>query len=175
MINHLLSLKPRITGIPALFFLTQIRSCVMTTLPLWLARCNALRPSPSPQVSLTCCRDPWASRRTTARRSSSAVALSSCWPSGRSVQGSDARKRRCSYFARIQRSRSSLMVKTETDTFKDWQLSNGCSMKCHIAARNEAVNRLFCFWFGRKFSFNTTTKQAFFAPKWSLNPPSSLK
>lgn len=136
VINHLLPLKPRITGIPALFFLTQIRSCVMTTLPLWLARCSALRPSPSPQVSLTCCRDPWASRSTTARRSSSAVALSSCWPSGRSVQGSDARKRRCSYFARIQRSRSSLMEKRETDTFKNWQLSNGCSMKCHIAARN---------------------------------------
>lgn len=85
----------------------------MTTLPLWLARCSALRPSPSPQVSLTCCRAPWASSRTTARRSSSAVALSSCWPSVRSAPGSDARKRRCSYFARIQRSRSSLRDRTQ--------------------------------------------------------------
>lgn len=92
--------------------LTQMRSCVTTTLPLRLARCSALRPSPSPHVSLTCCRLPWASSRTTERRSSSAVALSSCWPRERSMPGSDARNRRCSYFARIQRSLSSLTDKT---------------------------------------------------------------
>ena len=92
--------------------LTQISSCVMTTLPLRLARCSALRPSPSPQVSLTCCRPPCASSSTTSRRSSSAVALSSCWPSDRSAPGSDATNRRCSYFARIQRSLSSLTDET---------------------------------------------------------------
>lgn len=90
-----------------------MRSCVTTTLPLRLARCSALRPSPSPQVSLTCCRAPWASSRTTERRSSSAVARSSCWPSDRSALGSDARNRRCSYFARIQRSLSSLTDRTQ--------------------------------------------------------------
>lgn len=87
---------------------TQMRSCVTTTLPLRQARWSALRPSASPHVSLTCWRLPWARSSTTARWSSSAAARSSCWPSGRSAAGSGARKRRCSYFARIQRSRSSL-------------------------------------------------------------------
>lgn len=87
---------------------TQMSSCVMTTLPLRQARWSALRPSASPHVSLTCWRLPWARSRTTARRSSSAVDLSSCWPRDSSLQGNDARKRRCSYLARIQRSRSSL-------------------------------------------------------------------
>lgn len=88
----------------------------MTTLPLWPARCSALRPSPSPQVSLTCCREPWASSSTTERRSSSAVALSSCWPRERSVDGNEARNRRCSYFARIQRSRSSLKTRQKPES-----------------------------------------------------------
>lgn len=88
---------------------TQMSSCVITTLPLRQDRWSALRPSASPHVSLTCCRLPWARSSTTERRSSSAVERSSCWPSDRSGPGSEARKRRCSYLARIQRSRSSLM------------------------------------------------------------------
>lgn len=87
---------------------TQIRSCARTTFPFRHARCSAVRPSPSPQVSFTSSREPWASSRMTARRSSSAVARSRCWPRDSSVQGSGARKSFCSYLARIHRSFSSL-------------------------------------------------------------------
>lgn len=87
---------------------TQIRSCVITTLPLQQARCSAVRPSPSPHVSFTSSREPCASSSTTKRRSSSAVARSSCWPIVSSTHGRDATNSFCSYLARIQRSRSSL-------------------------------------------------------------------
>lgn len=87
---------------------TQMRSCVITTLPLRQARCSAVRPSPSPHVSFTSSREPCASSSTTKRRSSSAVACSSCCPRVRSTHGRDATNNFCSYLARIQRSRSSL-------------------------------------------------------------------
>lgn len=88
--------------------LTQIRSCTNTTFPFLQARCRAVRPSPSPQVSFTSSRVPWARSRMTVRRSSSAVALRRCWPRESSRHCSGARKSFCSYFARIQRSFSSL-------------------------------------------------------------------
>lgn len=87
---------------------TQMRSCARTTFPFRQARCSAVRPSTSPHVSFTSSREPCASSRMTARRSSSAVALSRCWPRDSSVHGSGARKSFCSYLARIQRSFSSL-------------------------------------------------------------------
>lgn len=87
---------------------TQIRSCARTTLPLRQATCSAVRPSTSPLVSFTSSREPCASSRMTARRSSSAVARSRCWPRGSSAHGSGARNSFCSYLARIQRSLSSL-------------------------------------------------------------------
>lgn len=122
--------------------LTQISNCVMTMLPLWAARCSALRPSASPRVSLTCCRDPWASSRTTARRSSSAVALSSCWPRETSAHGSDAKKSRCSYFARIQRSRSSLQRNTQIHTNTRFYSLVGL-----IFLRGTFISIVFClFW-----------------------------
>lgn len=88
--------------------LTQIRSCTNTTFPFLQARCRAVRPSPSPQVSFTSSRVPWARSRMTVRRSSWAVALRRCWPRESSRHCSGARKSFCSYFARIQRSFSSL-------------------------------------------------------------------
>lgn len=88
--------------------LTQMRSCSSTTLPLRQARCRAVRLSPSPQVSLTSSRVPWASSRITVRKSSSAVALRRCWPRDSSRHCSGARKSFCSYLARIQSSFSSL-------------------------------------------------------------------
>lgn len=88
--------------------LTQMRSCSSTTFPLRHARCSAVRPSPSPQVSFTSSREPWASSRITVRRSSSAVALSRCCPRESSRHCRGARKSFCSYLARIQSSFSSL-------------------------------------------------------------------
>lgn len=93
---------------------TQMRSCVITTLPLRQARCSAVRPSPSPHVSFTSSREPCASSSTTKRRSSSAVARSSCWPRVSSTHGRDATNSFCSYLARIQRSRSSLNTPPHT-------------------------------------------------------------
>ena len=87
---------------------TQMSSWARTTLPFRQARCSAVRPSASPQVSFTSSREPCASSRMTVRRSSSAVARSRCWPRDSSVQGSGARKSFCSYLARIHRSFSSL-------------------------------------------------------------------
>lgn len=87
---------------------TQMSSWARTTLPFRQARCSAVRPSASPQVSFTSSREPCASSRMTVRRSSSAVARSRCWPRESSVQGSGARKSFCSYLARIHRSFSSL-------------------------------------------------------------------
>lgn len=91
---------------------TQMRSWARTTLPFRQARCSAVRPSTSPHVSFTSSREPCASSRMTARRSSSAVARSRCWPRDSSVHGSGARKSFCSYLARIQRSFSSLQEPT---------------------------------------------------------------
>lgn len=88
--------------------LTQIKSCTNTTFPFLHAKCRAVRPSPSPQVSFTSSRVPWARSRMTVRKSSSAVALRRCWPRESSRHCSGARKSFCSYFARIQRSFSSL-------------------------------------------------------------------
>lgn len=73
-----------------------------------------MRPSPSPQVSFTSSRVPWARSRMTVRKSSSAVALKRCWPRESSRHCSGARKSFCSYFARIQRSFSSLEKSKET-------------------------------------------------------------
>lgn len=95
-------------GRPAGAALTQMRSCSSTTLPLRQARCSAVRPSPSPQVSFTSSREPWASSRITVRRSSSAVARSRCCPRESSRHCRGARKSFCSYLARIQSSFSSL-------------------------------------------------------------------
>ena len=85
-----------------------MRSWARTTLPFRQARCSAVRPSPSPQVSFTSSREPCASSKMTIRRSSSAVARSRCWPRDSSVHDSGARKSFCSYLARIHRSFSSL-------------------------------------------------------------------
>lgn len=85
-----------------------MRSCTSTTFPFRQARCRAVRPSPSPQVSFTSSRVPWARSRITVRKSSSAVALRRCWPRESSRHCSGARKSFCSYFARIQSSFSSL-------------------------------------------------------------------
>lgn len=85
-----------------------MRSCTSTTFPLRQARCRAVRPSPSPQVSFTSSRVPWASSRITVRKSSSAVALRRCWPRESSRHCSGARKSFCLYLARIQSSFSSL-------------------------------------------------------------------
>lgn len=90
------------------FWLTQMSSWVMTTLAIAHDRCRAVRPSPSPYVSLTSSLVPCASSSTTNLRSSSTTARSSCCPRGTSDWGSPTRNSFCSYLARIQRSFSSL-------------------------------------------------------------------
>lgn len=88
--------------------LTQMSSWVMTTLAIAQERCRAVRPSPSPYVSLTSSLVPCASSSTTNLRSSSTTARSNCCPRGTSDWGRPTRKSFCSYLARIQRSFSSL-------------------------------------------------------------------
>ncbi len=106
-------------------------SCVITTFPLRQARCRAVRPSPSPQVSLTSSLEPWASSMTTKRKSSSTVARSNCGPKVSSVHVSDAKNNFCSYLALIQRSRSSLKAHTQTRFRLRIELMLGCQHMVH--------------------------------------------
>lgn len=115
--------------------LTQIKSCTNTTFPFLHAKWRAVRPSPSPQVSFTSSRVPWARSRMTVRKSSSAVALRRCWPRESSRHCSGARKSFCSYFARIQRSFSSLEKPKETghSNLASLPLNGGSSATSRLA------------------------------------------